>query len=188
MYSAVLKRALDLALAVPALVLLSPVLLLAAAAIRLEDGGPVLFAQQRVGRHERPITVHKFRSMPVDTRDVPSSQARELRITRVGKVIRRTNIDELPQLLDIVRGDMSAVGPRPALAAQEELVALRRANGACALKPGLTGAAQVNAYDDMPESEKAAWDGWYAARVSLGLDLLLILRTVGYLAKRPPTY
>lgn len=188
MYRPLLKRAVDLALAVPALILASPVLLLTAAAIRLEDGGPALFVQQRVGRHERPIKVHKFRSMPVATRDVPSSQAREFRITRVGRVIRRLNVDELPQLLDIVRGDMSVVGPRPALAAQAELLSLRRANGAAALKPGLTGAAQVNAYDDMPESEKAAWDGWYAERVSLGLDLLLILRTFGYLAKRPPTY
>ena len=182
-----LKRPFDLVLSLTALVLLSPLLLVTAALIRLEDGGPALFVQDRVGQNGRLFRLKKFRSMPVDTKNLPSTAA-GLRITRVGTVIRRTNVDELPQLLNIVQGDMSIVGPRPALPSQETLLEYRRQNGADGCKPGLTGPAQVNSYDGMPEREKADWDGWYRERQSLWLDGLLILRTFGYLARRPPTY
>src|SRR5205823_7797451 len=117
--------------------------------IHLEDRGPVLFRQQRSGRDGRPFRIFKFRSMPVNTGDVPSSQARSLRVTRVGQIIRRLNIDELPQLINILRGDMSVVGPRPALPTQTALLDMRKANAAIKCKPGLTGLAQVNSYDNM---------------------------------------
>jgi O-antigen biosynthesis protein WbqP len=97
-------------------------------------------------------------------------------------------VDELPQLINILRGEMSLVGPRPPLPSQASLLALRAANGACAFRPGLTGLAQINSYDGMSETEKAAWDGRYAAGVCLSGDLAIVARTVGYLFRRPPTY
>lgn len=188
MYQGIVKRLLDILLAVIALVLLSPIMIVSALAIRLEDRGPIFFIQTRIGRAGKPFRFFKFRSMPVNTGDIPSAQARNIKVTRVGRVIRRTNIDELPQLLNILRGDMSVVGPRPAIPQQEELLRMRSENGAALFRPGLTGAAQVNSYDGMPEDEKAAWDGWYARDVSLGTDLKIILRTFMYLLKPPPAY
>lgn len=188
MYRAFFKRALDVAAAAAALLVLSPVMLLTALAIRLEDGGPALFRQKRVGRHGATFRIFKFRSMPVATADVPSAGAVALRVTRVGRFIRRTNLDELPQLFNILAGDMSLVGPRPALPAQAELCALRAELGADGCSPGLTGLAQVNSYDGMPEAEKARWDATYARTVSLATDARIVLRTFAYLLKRPPVY
>lgn len=188
MYQRSLKRIIDVGLATLALLFLLPVLLLTAAAIRMEDGGPALFVQERAGRNGERFRFLKFRSMPVETGDVPSAEARSIQITRVGKLIRRSNIDELPQLINIIRGDMSIVGPRPAIFSQTELLRIRERNGASACRPGLTGAAQINSYDGMPEEEKAKWDGWYAERGSAAIDCKIILRTFGYLLKPPPTY
>lgn len=188
MYRQVFKRWFDVVAAGAALVVLSPVMLATAVAVKLEDGGPALFSQERVGTNGKTFRVFKFRSMPVNAGDVPSAMAHALRVTRVGQIIRRTNIDELPQLVNILRGDMSIVGPRPALPRQTELNDMRRENGAWTCRPGLTGLAQVNSYDGMPEPEKAAWDAKYAASVTLGVDVSIILRTFLYLAKRPPAY
>jgi lipopolysaccharide/colanic/teichoic acid biosynthesis glycosyltransferase len=188
MYRRYGKRWLDLLTSSMALVLLSPIMLLVALAIRIEDGGPALFQQERVGREGRPFTVLKFRSMPVDTGDKPSAEAKTVSITRVGTIIRRTNLDELPQLINIWRGDMSVVGPRPALAAQVDLCRLRKESGALACKPGLTGLAQINAYDGMPDSEKAAWDAQYCRQLSFCSDVRIILGTFIYLLKPPPVY
>ena len=188
MYSRFLKPSLDRVVAAAALVALSPVLVALAAAIRLEDGRPVLFRQERIGSDGTRFTVLKFRSMAKGTADLPSDRADDLRVTAVGRLIRRTNLDELPQLWNILRGDMSFVGPRPALSAQEELVRLRDANGANQCCPGLTGLAQIKSYDGMPVSEKAAWDGTYARRVTAGRDLGIVIRTFGYLVRRPPVY
>jgi len=182
------KRALDMLLAGLTLLVLAPLLVAVTAAIRLEDGGPVLFRQRRVGRQGADFTLLKFRSMPAGAPDLPSGQARGMQVTRVGRVIRRTNIDELPQLVNILAGEMSVVGPRPALGSQSDLLALRAANGALACRPGLTGLAQVSAYDGMPVEEKARLDGVYVGRLSLGHDLRIILRTVAYLCRRPPVY
>jgi len=187
-YRRFLKRIVDIVLSGSALIVLSPVMLLVAIAIALEDGWPVLFRQRRVGRDAELFEVLKFRSMPVSTRDMPSALAGQMKITRVGKVIRRTNLDELPQLINILRGQMSVVGPRPPLPSQEELCQIRQSNGALACKPGLTGLAQVNAYDVMPEKEKAKWDGIYAASLSFFSDMTIIFRTFRYLSKRPPVY
>jgi O-antigen biosynthesis protein WbqP len=187
-YEPYIKRALDVSIASVALLVAAPVMAVIALAIRWEDGGQALFRQSRVGRNGRLFVLTKFRSMPLDTANVPSDRAGALRVTRVGRFIRRTNLDELPQLLNILRGDMSLIGPRPALPVQEDLLSARRRNGAASCRPGLTGLAQVNAYDGMPAHEKAKWDGEYAASVGLVRDLEIVFRTFGYLARRPPVY
>ncbi|MEJ0037592.1 MAG: sugar transferase [Gammaproteobacteria bacterium] len=188
LYERRIKRLADVMLALLVLILLSPLLLLTALAIRIEDGGPTLFRQMRVGRDGKQFRLFKFRSMPVSVPSVPSAQAKSLPITRVGRVVRRTNIDELPQLFNVLRGDMSIVGPRPALPSQAELLTMRAARGVLRLKPGVTGLAQVNAYDGMPESEKVEWDARYASVVSGVRDLTVVLRTIGYIVRRPPVY
>lgn len=188
LYERAFKRLFDLVIAIPALVVLSPVLLVTALAIRLEDGSPVLFRQRRVGRGGNEFVIFKFRSMPVATPSVPSADAARLKVTGVGAVIRRTNIDELPQLLNVLRGDMSIVGPRPALASQTELVTLRRERGVDRLRPGLTGLAQVNSFDGMTDQQKVDWEARYAGKVGFLTDLTIVLRTFGYLLHRPPVY
>lgn len=182
------KRLLDLMLSALAIVVLSPLLLITAIAIRLGDGGPALFRQRRVGAHGRLFTALKFRSMAVDAPNVSSSEATRIPITAVGRVIRRTNVDELPQLFNIFAGQMSVVGPRPPIPSQVDLIEMRRSNGALSVRPGLTGLAQVRSYDGMPEQEKAEWDGRYAASISLFGDIGIILRTFAYLLHRPPVY
>ena len=188
MYERLLKRLLDIALALVALLLLSPVLIITSLAVMFEDGLPIIFRQKRVGRKGSAFEIYKFRSMPKTTGDIPSHLARSVKITRTGRLIRRTNIDELPQLLNILKGDMSIVGPRPVLASQENVVALRVANGASLCRPGLTGLAQINSYDGMPEEEKAKWDGKYSECVSLVNDVKIILNTFKYILKPPPVY
>lgn len=123
-----------------------------------------------------------------DTPDVPSNSAEALKITRVGRIIRRANVDELPQLLNVLRGDMSIVGPRPALPTQSDVIAFRKKSGADQIKPGLTGLAQVNAYDGMPAEAKADWDSRYSSSVSFVTDLKIILATAKYILKPPPVY
>lgn len=188
LYASTFKRAIDIVLSGAALMVSLPVMLLAGAAIWLEDRGSPIFRQMRVGQGGAPYRLFKLRSMPVNTRHVPSTQAQRLKTTRVGAFIRRTNIDELPQFFNIFCGDMSVVGPRPALASQTALLDMRRDNGALDCKPGLTGLAQVNAYDGMPEREKADWDGRYAADVTFFGDCRIIFRTFFYLLRRPPVY
>jgi lipopolysaccharide/colanic/teichoic acid biosynthesis glycosyltransferase len=182
------KRWLDLSLASVALLLASPLMLLAAVAIALDDGFPVLFRQIRVGRDGRTFNIFKFRSMPVATPSVPSAAARTFSVTRMGAFLRRSNIDELPQLFNVLAGEMSLVGPRPGLPSQTALHDLRRQRGVDRLRPGLTGLAQVNAFDGMSEIEKVEWEARYAARVSLWRDLSIMLRTAAYLFRRPPVY
>jgi len=182
------KRAVDVVGASAALVLLAPLLAATAVLIKLEDRGPVLFRQTRVGRGGDPFPFLKFRSMAIGTPNLASADARGLRVTRVGRWIRRTNIDELPQLVNVLRGEMSLVGPRPALPSQTALVELRSRGGALDCLPGLTGLAQVSAYDGMPETEKAAFDGEYARTVSLRRDAGIVLRTFRYLTQPPPVY
>ncbi len=182
------KRIFDILSASAALVGLSPVFILTALAIKLEDGGPVFFRQDRCGKNGQIFRIWKFRSMPVNSENVPSAQAADLKITRVGRFIRRTNIDELPQLFNILIGDMSVVGPRPCLPTQRVLLGFRKKNGAIACKPGLTGLAQIRSYDGMPENEKAEWDGRYSTSISFLGDMKIILGTLRYLMKRPPVY
>ena len=187
-YRAVGKRIVDLAVGIVGLVILSPLMAALSVIIRREDHGPALFRQRRIGKDGEEFVFLKFRSMPVDTPHVESAMAATLQTTRVGSLIRRTSLDELPQLLNVVAGDMSIVGPRPPLASQEELIELRRSNGALALCPGITGLAQVMGYDDMPTDEKARWDGEYAQTLSLLTDAKIVALTFLYVMRPPPRY
>jgi O-antigen biosynthesis protein WbqP len=182
------KRVLDAFFACLVGVLSLPAALAAALLVRLDDGSPPLFRQRRLGRDGQEFTMLKFRSMSAGAATVASAEAGALPITRVGRYLRRSNVDEVPQLWNIIRGDMSLVGPRPALPSQQQLVALRNASGAINIRPGLTGLAQIKAYDGMSEEEKAGWDAEYAKSVSLWRDVSILLRTFLYLLKPPPRY
>jgi len=180
------KRAFDFVLAALGLLVSSPFWLLIACAIRLEDGGPVFYRQQRWGRNKKPFTVYKFRSMVADAdRRFGALQAGEddQRFTKVGRFLRATSLDEMPQLLNIWRGEMSWVGPR-ALPMNEKQVnegigfpdeAIPGFDLRCLVRPGLTGIAQVFAPRDVPRRHKFRYDCFYVKRQSLGLDLELIL-------------
>lgn len=187
-YACIGKRAVDIIVACLFIFLLLPLFVLIALTIKSTDPGPVVFRQRRVGRNGNPFIFYKFRSMPIDTRDLPSDKLGEVRLGVVGRFIRRTNLDELPQLFNILRGDMSLIGPRPSLCTQEDLIVARRANGALQIRPGLTGWAQINSFDYMTTDQKAALDGEYAALLSPLLDLRIVLRTFSYLRKPPPVY
>lgn len=188
MYRRWLKRWLDIVLALAGLILLAPLMLIVAASIKAVDPGPIIFVQRRVGVDGRSFSFFKFRSMPWGTPEMTSDQVAELKLSVVGRFIRRTSVDELPQLLNVLRGDMSLVGPRPPIESQMELIALRRASGALACRPGLSGLAQVNSFDNMTVAQKAALDGEYALKLSLGLDIAILCRTIFYLIKPPPKY
>lgn len=187
-YRGIGKRLVDVAASGLGLVVLSPLMGLIAFLIWFEDGGTPFFRQERVGRNGQTFRILKFRSMPLGTPSMPSDQAMALQVTRVGRFIRRTNIDELPQLWNVFRGDMSLVGPRPALPTQASLVILRRERGVERVAPGMTGLAQINAYDGMPEIEKVIWDSRYEQSVSLAGDVAIMFGTLGYLMRRPPVY
>jgi O-antigen biosynthesis protein WbqP len=126
--------------------------------------------------------------MPVGTKNLPSDQLGKVQLTWFSRFLRRSNLDELPQLFNILKGDMSIVGPRPSIATQTELIAMRHANGALQVRPGLTGLAQVSSYNGMPVPEKAALDGRYASCITLIGDLAIIARTFVYITKPPPVY
>ncbi|MEI9886238.1 MAG: sugar transferase [Rhizomicrobium sp.] len=180
------KRALDLAIALPMLAICAPLLAVLALIVFLDTGGPVLFRQTRLGRGGKPFSIFKFRTMRVTENGDTISQARrdDARITRSGKWLRRTSLDELPQLLNVIAGDMSVVGPRPHARAHDlhyaALIAgydLRQA-----VKPGITGWAQVNGHrGETPTAEamraRVDLDVWYARNASLGLDLQILLRS-----------
>ena len=174
-----LKRAMDIGVAGLGLLVLSPFLLLIGLAVRLESPGPALHWSRRVGRNNQIFLMPKFRSMRTDAPDVATHLLPDPDrwITPLGARLRRTSLDELPQLWSVLKGDMSLVGPRPALFNQDDLVALRTAAGVHALKPGLTGWAQVNGRDELPIPEKAKLDAEYLARRSIWLDIVIILRT-----------
>jgi O-antigen biosynthesis protein WbqP len=188
MYRNGLKRLFDMVVALGALLVLAPVMAVIAIAIRIFDPGPAIFRQRRIGAGGRAFSFYKFRSMPVNTAQVPSDQLGAVQLAPIGRLLRRTNLDELPQLVNVLRGDMSLVGPRPPLPDQSELIELRRRNGALECRPGLTGWAQVNSFDGMSVEQKARFDGIYAGGVSFAKDLVIIARTVIYLFKPPPKY
>lgn len=172
------KRVLDVALTVPALIVLSPVFALAALAVRLSLGSPVIFKQQRPGKNERPFTLYKFRTMR-DARDAQGALLPDARrLTRLGAFLRATSLDELPELVNVLRGDMSLVGPRPLLMEYLPLYSpeQRRRHD---VRPGVTGLAQVNGRNALTWREKFALDIEYVDRVSVGLDLRILLLTIG---------
>ena len=174
-----MKRAIDILGALAGLILLSPLFVGAALAVVLQSPGPALHWSRRVGRDERIFRMPKFRTMRLGTPDVATHLLSDPDqwVTPVGRFLRRTSLDELPQLWSILAGDMSLVGPRPALFNQDDLVALRRAAGVAGLRPGLTGWAQINGRDELPIAEKARLDAEYLQRMSLAFDLKIIAVT-----------
>ncbi len=185
MYSKV-KRLLDVVLAVCILIGAWPFMLIAAIAIKVEDPkGPVIFKQTRVGKDKKPFKIYKFRSMWTETPDVPTHLLSDPNqfITKVGAFLRKTSIDEVPQLINILKGDMSFVGPRPSLFSQEDLIEERDRLNAHSVRPGLTGLAQVSGRDELPIPVKAAYDGEYVEKMSFKLDVQLFFRTFISVAK-----
>ena len=179
------KRALDVALSGAAFAGLSPLMGACAVAVRVTSPGPVLFRQERVGIHGKTFQMYKFRTMRIDTPQLPSHMIdANAWLTPVGGFLRASSLDELPQLANILRGDMSIVGPRPPLPSQTDLIAAREEGGANDVPPGLTGLAQVSGRDELPIAQKAAFDVEYAQTASLGLDARLVLMTFGKVFRR----
>ena len=181
MYQRFFKRLLDVFLSLLGIIILALPMLAAALVIKLDSPGPVLFRQKRVGIHKRYFTILKFRSMPVSVpSELPTDQFDgEALLSRWQRFMRRSSIDELPQLFNIFLGHMSVVGPRPALWNQEELLALRDRYGANDVRPGLTGWAQINGRDTLTDEDKARYDGEYVKRLSLLFDCRCVFGTVG---------
>ncbi|MDL2327630.1 sugar transferase [Ruminococcaceae bacterium OttesenSCG-928-A11] len=181
LYRSVVKPFLDRLLSFLALAVLWPILLLLALLIKCDSRGPVLFRQKRVGKGKSFFTILKFRTMRADTpKDVPTHllENPEAQITRMGRFLRRTSLDELPQILNILAGQMSIIGPRPALWNQDDLVAERDKYDANSLVPGLTGYAQINGRDELPIGVKAELDGYYAQNISFALDVRIFFGTI----------
>ena len=181
MYQRFFKRLLDASISFVALVLLSPVLLVLALCIKISSPGPVLFCQKRVGKGKTYFQIYKFRSMRTDTpKDMPTHllENPQAFITPIGRFLRKTSLDELPQLLNILRGEMSIVGPRPALWNQDDLIAQRDLYGANDCVPGLTGYAQIHGRDEFKKKKKAKLDGYYAQHLSFALDVKIFFKTI----------
>lgn len=180
MYQRYIKRSLDIILSLLGILLLSWLFLFLIIVIKIDDPGPAFFTQKRVGKNKVYFNLHKFRSMKMSTpSDIPTHMLLEpeIYLTRVGKFLRKFSIDELPQLWDIFIGNMSIVGPRPALWNQDDLVAERDKYSANDVLPGLTGLAQVSGRDELEIEEKAAIDGEYVKTISFSTDLKCIFKT-----------
>ena len=181
------KRFLDVLLSGCAIVVLSPVYLLVSLAIKLDDPGPVFFRQKRVGIHKTYFDILKFRTMKMETpHDMPTHllENPDQYITRVGRFLRKTSLDELPQIAQIWTGKMSVIGPRPALWNQYDLIAEREKYGANDVRPGLSGWAQINGRDELPIEVKARYDGEYVERMSFLFDCKCFFGTIGKVLKR----
>lgn len=181
-----MKRLFDLSLALLASLLLAVPLLVVALAVRLTSPGPVLYWSDRVGRYNRIFRMPKFRSMRIGTPAVATHLLTDPQeyLTPIGSFLRKSSLDELPQLWSIITGDMSFVGPRPALFNQDDLISLRTEAGVHELVPGLTGWAQINGRDELPIPEKVALDAVYLHRQSLGFDLQIIWNTFVKVVRR----
>ena len=179
MYARFIKRILDVLLSLVGLILLSPLFGVLALWVKLDSGG--LLCARTGGKDKTTFLIYKFRSMKTDApRDTPTHELGQANcyITRCGEVLRKYSLDELPQLINILKGDMSIVGPRPALPNQLDLIAERDRYGANGVRPGLTGPAQIGGRDELPIPEKAALDGSYVERITFTRDLICILKTV----------
>lgn len=176
----IIKRILDFLVSLFAIVILSPVLAITSIAVKADSKGPVFFVQKRIGKDKKHFNMYKFRSMRTDTpHDMPTHLLNnpDAFITRVGKFLRKSSLDELPQLFNILKGDMSIVGPRPALWNQDDLIAERDKYNANSIRPGLTGWAQVNGRDELEIEVKAKFDGEYVEKMSLFFDIKCIVNT-----------
>lgn len=176
-----IKRTIDISLSLIGVIVLSPLLLILAMVIKADSDGSVLFKQKRVGIYKTNFNIIKFRTMRINTpENTPTHllENPEQYITKVGKFLRKTSLDELPQLFNILSGSMSIIGPRPALWNQYDLIAERDKYGANDIRPGLTGWAQINGRDEIPIDVKARFDGEYVLRMSIGFDMKCFLDTI----------
>ena len=181
MYQKFIKRGIDFTLSLIGLVVLSPVFLLLCVWIKLDSKGPILFKQKRVGKNKTYFPILKFRTMYIDTpKDMPTHMLAdpEQYITKAGKFLRKTSLDELPQIINILKGEMAVIGPRPALWNQDDLIAERDKYGANDVRPGLTGWAQINGRDELEIPVKAKLDGEYVKKLSFLFDCRCFLGTI----------
>ena len=177
----ILKRIIDFMISFIALMVLLPFFIIFAIIIKIESKGPVFFKQKRVGKNKKYFMIYKFRTMRTDTpKDMPTHLLKnaDSYITKFGKIMRKTSIDELPQIINILKGEMSIVGPRPALWNQEDLIEERDKYGANDITPGLTGWAQVNGRDELEIPVKAKFDGEYVQKMSLLFDVKIFFKTI----------
>ncbi len=152
------------------------------------DSFPIFF-QKRIGFDNKVFVIYKFKTIPTKVGDVPSADLNTEKIKPFSRVARRTNIDELPQLFNVLEGNMSIVGPRPAILSQERLIVLRKRSHVNNLaKPGITGLAQVNAYDMMSDEKKVAYDEAYCENINFTSDIIILMKTVSYIFRKQPTY
>lgn len=181
------KRLLDIVLSLIGIIVLSPIFLILIIAIKLDSRGPVLFRQQRIGINKSNFNILKFRTMKIDTpKDTPTHLLTnpDQYITRVGRFLRKTSLDELPQIWNILVGEMSIIGPRPALWNQYDLIAERDNYNANDIRPGLTGWAQINGRDELPIEIKAKLDGVYFENISFSMDIKCFIGTIISVVKR----
>lgn len=181
MYKKVIKRIIDFILSLCGLIILSPVFIILCIWIKLDSKGPILFKQKRIGINKSNFNIYKFRTMYIDTpKDMPTHMLAnpDQFITRAGKFLRKTSLDELPQIINILKGEMSIIGPRPALWNQDDLIAERDKYQANNVRPGLTGWAQINGRDELEIPVKARLDGEYVKRISFLFDLKCFFGTI----------
>ena len=188
MYKKLGKRLLDIVFSTILIVLLLPFLSLIAVLLKLFDQGPLIFIQERVGVDGVAFKLFKLRSMPLSTGDISSDKVNKISLNPIQKFIRRTNIDEIPQLFNILKGQMSFIGPRPALINQTELNELRKKLGIDRFKPGLSGLAQIKSFTGMSVSEKVEMDEMYCSDIKFSKDLYIFFMTFIYILKPPPVY
>ena len=181
MYQSVIKRVLDAMSAILALIVLLVPMILIAGWVKLDSRGPALFKQLRSGKDKRPFTVYKFRTMSIDApKDSPTTDFKDSGnyITRSGKIMRKLSLDELPQFFNVLRGDMSLIGPRPVVLKETKLLELRDELNVNRIKPGITGWAQVNGRDTMGDTVKAQHDAHYANNIGIVIDIICVIKTV----------
>ncbi|MFC2145450.1 sugar transferase [Actinomycetota bacterium] len=175
------KRILDYTVSLISILILWPLFLIIALLIKIDSNGPVFFKQKRIGKDKKEFFILKFRTMRTDTpKDIPTHmmESPDLFITRIGRFLRRTSLDEIPQIINILKGELSFIGPRPALWNQFDLIAERDKYGVNSIYPGLTGWAQINGRDELPVKVKAKFDGEYVDRRGFGFDLKVFLITM----------
>lgn len=176
-----LKRIFDFLISLIGIIVLSPILLLIAIVIQIDSKGPIIFKQKRVGKNKEYFNMYKFRTMHVEApSDTPTHLFKDSRkyTTKIGKFLRKSSLDELPQLINILKGDMSIIGPRPALWNQYDLIEERDKYNANSIRPGLTGWAQVNGRDELDIPLKAEYDGYYVKNISFKMDIRCFWRTI----------
>lgn len=180
MYTRFFKRMIDIVLSLLGIVVLAIPMAVVAIIIKIDDPGPALFKQKRVGIHKTEFQLYKFRSMKLNTPNLPTHllENPDQYFIGIGKTIRKLSIDELPQLFNILRGDMSIIGPRPCLRSQEDLIAERDKYGANDVRPGLTGWAQINGRDELEIDVKARYDGEYVEKMSFAFDVKCFFGTI----------